>query len=87
MQNSLLNLPGMSDGSVTVAELETDRPVRTIDALQKAGLNPDCIILLPGQGPSADGGQNARRAGARRAGWYFSGLNIFVFAPASLEVV
>jgi DNA-binding beta-propeller fold protein YncE len=47
VQNSLLNLPGMSDGSVTVIDLEAKKPVATIDVLQKAGLNPNCIILLP----------------------------------------
>jgi DNA-binding beta-propeller fold protein YncE len=47
VQNSLLNLPDMSDGSVTVVDLDSNKPVGAIDALQKAGFNPNCIILLP----------------------------------------
>lgn len=47
VQNSLMNLPGLSDGSVTVVDLEKNQPVGRIDALQKAGFNPNCIILLP----------------------------------------
>jgi DNA-binding beta-propeller fold protein YncE len=47
VQNSLLNLPGMSDGSVTVVDLESNKPAGKIDVLQKAGFNPNCIILLP----------------------------------------
>ncbi|GLI92631.1 YncE family protein [Methylocystis echinoides] len=54
VQNSLLNLPGLSDGSVTVVDLATNQPVRRIDALSKAGLNPNCIILLPGQEPNEE---------------------------------
>jgi hypothetical protein len=54
VQNSLLNLPGLSDGSVTVVDLITNQPVGRIDALSKAGLNPNCIILLPGQGSNED---------------------------------
>lgn len=54
VQNSLLNLPGMSDGSVTVVDLETNKPVNTIDVLRKAGLNPNCIVLPPGLRPDAD---------------------------------
>lgn len=54
VQNSLLNLPGLSDGSVTVVDLQTNRPAHKIDVLQKAGLNPNCIILLPGQGSNED---------------------------------
>lgn len=47
VQNSLLNLPGMSDGSVTVVDLESRKAVAQIDVLKKAGLNPNCIIMLP----------------------------------------
>ncbi|PPD43100.1 MAG: hypothetical protein CTY15_10900 [Methylocystis sp.] len=47
VQNSLLNLPDMSDGSVTVVDLESNKPVGRIDVLQKAGLNPNCIVLMP----------------------------------------
>jgi DNA-binding beta-propeller fold protein YncE len=47
VQNSLLNLPDMSDGSVTVVDLESNKAAGKIDVLQKAGFNPNCIILLP----------------------------------------
>ncbi|MFO1126052.1 MAG: hypothetical protein U1E25_12830 [Methylocystis sp.] len=47
VQNSLLNLPDMSDGSVSVVDLASDKLVARIDVLQKAGLNPNCIILMP----------------------------------------
>jgi hypothetical protein len=47
VQNSLLNLPDMSDGSVTVVDLQQNRAVGEIDVLKKAGLNPNCIILMP----------------------------------------
>lgn len=47
VQNSLLNLPDMSDGSVSVVDLASDKLVAKIDVLQKAGLNPNCIILMP----------------------------------------
>jgi hypothetical protein len=49
VQNSLLNLPDLSDGSVSVVDLEKRAVVAKIDVLQKAGLNPNCIILLPKQ--------------------------------------
>jgi DNA-binding beta-propeller fold protein YncE len=47
VQNSLLNLPDMSDGSVTVIDLEKNEAVAQIDVLKKAGYNPNCIIMLP----------------------------------------
>jgi len=47
VQNSLLNLPDMSDGSVTVIDLDKNEPVAQVDVLKKAGFNPNCIILLP----------------------------------------
>lgn len=47
VQNSLLNLPDMSDGSVTVINLQKNEPIATVDVLKKAGFNPNCIILLP----------------------------------------
>jgi DNA-binding beta-propeller fold protein YncE len=54
VQNSLLNLPDMSDGSVSVVDLEKNAVVARIDVLQKAGLNPNCIILLPKWRPVED---------------------------------
>ena len=47
VQNSLLNLPGMSDGSVTVVDLEAKRRVASIETLKDLGLNPNSIVLLP----------------------------------------
>ncbi len=47
VQNSLLNLPGMSDGSVTVIDLEKQKVVKSMDTLKDAGLTPNSIVLLP----------------------------------------
>jgi len=47
VQNSLLNLPGMSDGSITVIDLEQGKAVASVDALKEQGLNPNSIVLLP----------------------------------------
>jgi DNA-binding beta-propeller fold protein YncE len=47
VQNALLNLPGMSDGTITVVDLEKQEVVATVDSLQAKGLNPNSIVLLP----------------------------------------
>ncbi len=47
VQNSLLNLDGMSDGSITVIDLKDDKVLGSIDTLKSAGFNPNCIMLLP----------------------------------------
>lgn len=47
VQNSLLNLPGMSDGSVTVIDLEKQEMIGSIDTLKEQGFNPNLIVLLP----------------------------------------
>ena len=47
VQNALLNLPGMSDGSVTVMDLQSGTVVASMDTLKNAGLNPNSIVLLP----------------------------------------
>ena len=47
VQNSLLNLEGMSDGSITVIDLKTDKVLGSIDTLKAQGFNPNCIMLLP----------------------------------------
>jgi DNA-binding beta-propeller fold protein YncE len=47
VQNSLLNLPGMSDGSIKVIDLEKEEVVASMDTLKNQGLNPNSIILLP----------------------------------------
>jgi DNA-binding beta-propeller fold protein YncE len=47
VQNSLLNLPGMSDGSITVIDVAKGEPIASMDTLKNMGLNPNCIVLLP----------------------------------------
>jgi hypothetical protein len=47
VQNSLLNLPGMSDGSITVIDVAKGEPVASVDTLKNMGMNPNCIVLLP----------------------------------------
>lgn len=47
VQNSLLNLPGMSEGTITVIDLEQEEPIATIDTLSSLGYNPNSIVLLP----------------------------------------
>lgn len=47
VQNALLNLPGMSDGSITVVDLKTDKVIGSVDTLKNKGLNPNSIVLLP----------------------------------------
>ncbi len=47
VQNALLNLPGMSDGAITVVDLEQQAAVASVETLKKMGLNPNSIVLLP----------------------------------------
>lgn len=47
VQNSLLNLPGMSDGSITVIDVAKGEPIASIDTLKNQGLNPNSIVLWP----------------------------------------
>ena len=47
VQNALLNLPGMSDGSVTIVDLKSEKVVGSMDALKVKGLNPNSMVLLP----------------------------------------
>lgn len=47
VQNALLNLPGMSDGSITVVDLKQGEVIGSVDTLKNMGLNPNCIVLLP----------------------------------------
>lgn len=49
VQNSFLNLDGMSDGSITVIDLKADKVLGSIDTLKEQGFNPNCIMLLPTQ--------------------------------------
>ena len=47
VQNAFLNLPGMSDGSVTVIDLQRQKVVKSLDTLKTTGFNPNSIVLLP----------------------------------------
>lgn len=47
VQNSLLNLPGMSDGSITIVDLVKAEAIGSIDTLKEQGFNPNSIVLLP----------------------------------------
>jgi len=47
VQNALLNLPGMSDGSITVIDLAKGEAVASMDTLKDAGYNPNLIVLMP----------------------------------------
>jgi hypothetical protein len=47
VQNALLNLPGMSDGSITVVDLKEEKVIGSIDTLKNKGYNPNSIVLLP----------------------------------------
>jgi hypothetical protein len=47
VQNSFINLPDMSDGSISVIDLNKQEVIATIDTLKKQGLNPNSIILMP----------------------------------------
>ena len=47
VQNALLNLPGMSDGSITVVDLKQEKVIGSVDTLKNKGYNPNSIVLLP----------------------------------------
>ena len=47
VQNSLLNLPGMNDGSITVIDAVSGTAIASVGTLKYQGLNPNCIVLLP----------------------------------------
>ena len=47
VQNALLNLPGMSDGSITVIDLKDEKVVGSVDTLKNMGYNPNSMVLLP----------------------------------------
>lgn len=47
VQNSFINLPDMSDGSVSVVDLGNGEVIATMDTLKNAGFNPNSIVLLP----------------------------------------
>lgn len=47
VQNSLLNLPGMNDGSITVVDLDRGEVIGSVDTLKDQGFAPNSIVLLP----------------------------------------
>ncbi|MDA2911399.1 YncE family protein [Nitrospiraceae bacterium AH_259_D15_M11_P09] len=47
VQNALLNLPGLSDGSITVIDLQNETVIGSITTLKNQGFNPNCVVLLP----------------------------------------
>ena len=47
VQNSLLNLPGINDGSITVIDLVKLEVIGTIDTFKDKGLAPNSITMLP----------------------------------------
>jgi len=47
VQNALLNLPGMSEGTITVVDLKSEKVVGTINTFNEQGFNPNSIVLLP----------------------------------------
>ncbi len=47
VQNSLLNLRGMDDGSITVIDVAQGKAIHSVNTLKDAGYNPNCIVLLP----------------------------------------
>jgi DNA-binding beta-propeller fold protein YncE len=47
VQNSLLNIPGMNDGSISVIDLETGEKTGSIDTFKDAGLTINTIVLTP----------------------------------------
>jgi DNA-binding beta-propeller fold protein YncE len=47
VQNALLNLPGMSDGSITIVDLKEQKVIGSVDTLKNKGYNPNSIVLLP----------------------------------------
>ncbi|MEE8119521.1 MAG: YncE family protein, partial [Gammaproteobacteria bacterium] len=47
VQNSFINLPGMSEGSITVVDLEKMEVVDTMNTFAENGFNPNCMVLLP----------------------------------------
>jgi DNA-binding beta-propeller fold protein YncE len=47
VQNSFVNLPDMSDGSVSVVDLESGEVIASMDTLKNTGFNPNSLTLLP----------------------------------------
>lgn len=47
VQNSFINLPGMSEGSISVIDMQSLTVVDTINTFIENGFNPNCMVLLP----------------------------------------
>lgn len=47
VQNSLINIPGMNDGSISVIDLVAGKKLGSIDAFKDAGLTINTIMLTP----------------------------------------
>lgn len=47
VQNSLLNLPGLNDGSITVIDLMEMKAIETLETFKEKGLTPNSITMLP----------------------------------------
>ncbi len=47
VQNSFINLPGMSEGSITVVDMESLSVLDTLNTFIENGFNPNCMVLLP----------------------------------------
>ncbi|MFK5948705.1 MAG: YncE family protein [Methylococcales bacterium] len=47
VQNNLLNLPGMSDGSITVIDLQNNTVKMSLNTFKDQGLNPNSIVMMP----------------------------------------
>ena len=47
VQNSLLNIEGMNDGSISVIDLETGEKIDSIDTFKDAGLTINTLVLTP----------------------------------------
>jgi WD40 repeat protein len=46
VQNSFINLPGMSDGSISIVDLKSREVIKSWDTLKNNGFNPNCLVLL-----------------------------------------
>jgi len=47
VQNALLNIPGINDGSITVIDLVKQEVIGSIDVFKEQGLTPNSITMLP----------------------------------------
>jgi len=47
VQNSLINIPGMNDGSISVIDLVAGKKLGSIDTFKDAGLTVNTIMLTP----------------------------------------